>query len=122
MLKAIGTLSLQRAVARSLVASAAVTAPALISCTQATGVQHNLNAKRHLNVSRTVLGGGDHEFVVNKKNAQLGQIRFQNMFISSRSILFIYFYQTLKHRDTPENNANTPFDFTQENYAVSFVS
>ena len=26
----------------------------------------------------------------------------------------------LKHRDTPENNSDLPFDFTKENYAVIF--
>jgi NADH dehydrogenase (ubiquinone) flavoprotein 2 len=29
--------------------------------------------------------------------------------------LFFFF---VKHRDTPENNPDTPFDFTPENYKV----
>jgi len=34
----------------------------------------------------------------------------------------IYMFFILgKHRDTPENNADLPFDFTKENYAVSFI-
>lgn len=104
MLKAIGTLRL----VRPLMASAAS-----VSSTQSS----KQLAKCDFHTSAKRLGGGEHEFLVNFLTNKNHFSKF-DFYIKKSNNIYVY-TNVFKHRDTPENNPNLPFEFTKENKEVN---